>query len=53
MEKQLLAISDLYPLCLDRQREINNKLVHGGMRTLFELAAGCRDRVDASQGSPK
>lgn len=30
-----LAINDLYPLCLDQQREIHNKLVHGGIRTLF------------------
>ena len=26
-----LAISDLYPLCLDQQREINNKLLHRGI----------------------
>ena len=29
MEKQLLAINDLYPPCLDQQWGINNKLVYG------------------------
>lgn len=49
MEKQLLAINDLYALRLDQQREINNKLVHKGIRTLFQQVTGCCDCVDASQ----
>lgn len=32
-----LAINDLYPFCLDQQREINSKLVHRGIKTLFRL----------------
>lgn len=35
MEKQLLAINDLYPLCFDQQRKINNKLVHRGIRDII------------------
>lgn len=48
MEKQLLAINDLYPLCLDQQRNINNKLVHRGIRKLFQLVMGCLENTDAS-----
>lgn len=53
MEKQLLAINDLYPLCLDQQRKINNELVHGGIRTLFQLVIGCLENADASLWSQK
>jgi hypothetical protein len=35
MEKQLLAIDDLYSFCLDQQRKINNKILQGGIGALF------------------
>jgi hypothetical protein len=34
MEKQLLAIDDLYSFCLDQQRKIN-KILQGGIGALF------------------
>lgn len=40
MEKHLLAINDLYPLCLNQQREIHNKLTESlGPRSIRFLGA--------------